>query len=106
MSRAFIIVIDSFGIGEAPDAAKFGDIGADTFGHINQHCATGKADVDGLRHGPLKLPSLTRLGLGRAAIASTGKIQIGLEDNGPITGAYGYASETSFGKDTPSGYWV
>jgi phosphopentomutase len=105
MPRAFIIVIDSFGLGEAPDAAAFGDTGADTLGHIAEHCAAGKADVGGLRQGPLRLPNLTRLGLGRAARASTGNTPAGLEDDGDITGAYGFASETSFGKDTPSGHW-
>ncbi len=105
MSRAFIIVIDSFGLGEAPDAAAFGDVGADTLGHIAEYCASGKADVDGLRRGKLNVPNLVRLGLGRAAQLSTGKTPVGLEDDGHITGAYGYASETSFGKDTPSGHW-
>ena len=49
MSRAFIVVIDSFGIGGAPDAERFGDTGADTLGHIAEACARGKADIDGLR---------------------------------------------------------
>ena len=35
--RIFTIVIDSFGIGAAPDAEKFGDVGSDTFGHIDDH---------------------------------------------------------------------
>jgi len=105
MARAFIIVIDSFGLGGAPDAEKFGDTGADTLGHIAEACATGKADVDGLRHGPLTLPNLVRLGLGRAAKASTGTTPIGLHDEGDVTGAYGFANETSVGKDTPSGHW-
>jgi len=39
MARAFIFVLDSFGIGGAPDAAEFGDQGADTFGHIAGACA-------------------------------------------------------------------
>ena len=105
MSRAFIIVIDSFGIGGASDAGRFGDAGADTLGHIADACAKGKADIDGLRQGKLSLPNLTRLGLGRAARASTGRTPIGLEDNGAITGAHGFAREISVGKDTPSGHW-
>jgi phosphopentomutase len=105
VTRAFIIVIDSFGLGEAPDAEKFGDIGADTLGHIAAFCALGKADITGVRKGPLRIPNLVRLGLGRAATASTGRTPIGLEDGETITGAYGYANEISFGKDTPSGHW-
>lgn len=105
MSRAFIVVIDSFGIGGAPDAERFGDTGADTLGHIAEACASGKADIDGLRQGPLSLPNLTRLGLGHAAWASTERTPIGLEYNGDITGAHGFAREISVGKDTPSGHW-
>ena len=41
MSRAFILVLDSVGIGAAPDAALYGDAGADTLGHIAQACARG-----------------------------------------------------------------
>jgi len=91
--------------GGAPDAERFGDTGADTLGHIAEACAQGKADGDGRRQGPLKLPKLTRLGLGRAARASTGKTPMGLEDNGEIAGAHGFAREISHGKDTPSGHW-
>ncbi|NQV99555.1 MAG: phosphopentomutase [Rhodospirillales bacterium] len=105
MSLAFIIVIDSFGLGCAADAEKFGDVGANTLGHIAEHCALGKANIDGKRAGPLALPNLTRLGLGRAAKASAGTTPPGLEDQGEITGAYGFARETSLGKDTPSGHW-
>jgi len=105
MSRAFIIVIDSFGLGGAPDADRFGDTGADTLGHIAAACRDGRADIAGVRSGPLRLPHLVRLGLGRAALASTGEMPPGLEDSGPITGAYGFACEISVGKDTPSGHW-
>ena len=61
MKRAFIMVLDSFGIGATEDAAKFGDVGSDTFGHIAEACAKGEADKG--RKGPLHLPNLTRLGL-------------------------------------------
>ena len=47
MARAFIFVLDSFGIGGAPDAADFGDEGSDTFGHIAAACAAGKGDRTG-----------------------------------------------------------
>lgn len=102
--RAFILVMDSFGIGAAPDAARFGDVGADTLGHIAAFCAAGKADRAGLRKGPLKLPNLTRLGLGRAAELATGNVPVGLEMDA-VTAAYGAAAEVSAGKDTPSGHW-
>ena len=92
MSRAFILVMDSFGIGASADADTFGDGGADTFGHI-------AADR------PLTLPNLARLGLGRAAAASTNTPVLDLGFDGDVTGAWGYAVEQSRGKDTPSGHW-
>ena len=97
MARAIIIVLDSFGIGGARDADAFGDAGADTFGHILAAAEAGAADRDGLRHGPLALPHLRRLGLYRAAGHA------GAEDT--ATGRYGSAGEISRGKDTPSGHW-
>lgn len=104
MKRVHIMVLDSFGIGAAGDAEKFGDQGADTLGHIAQAFAEGKADKDG-RKGPLHLPNLCCLGLGKAAEESTGKFPVGLDKDAEIIGAYGYASEISSGKDTPSGHW-
>lgn len=103
--RAIILVMDSFGIGAAPDAVAFGDAGADTLGHIAAACAAGKADRQGLRQGPLKVPNLTRLGLGLAAEMATGKVPAGLELGATPAGAYGAAAELSRGKDTPSGHW-
>ncbi|AYC17562.1 Phosphopentomutase [Dickeya dianthicola] len=103
MKRAFIMVLDSFGIGSAADAERFGDAGSDTLGHIAQACAQGKADVG--RQGPLHLPNLSRLGLGKAAEGSTGRFPAGLDEQADIIGAYAYASEISSGKDTPSGHW-
>lgn len=103
MKRTFIMVLDSFGIGASADANKFGDEGADTLGHIAEACARGEADIG--RSGPLTLPNLSRLGLGKAAEESTGKFPPGLDKNADIIGAYGYASELSSGKDTPSGHW-
>ncbi|WP_075216254.1 phosphopentomutase [Mongoliimonas terrestris] len=104
MARAVLIVLDSVGIGGAPDAAAFGDAGADTLGHIAEVCATGGADVPGLRAGPLLLPNLDALGLGAAAEAATGRRPPGLETDA-ITGRYAAAAEVSKGKDTPSGHW-
>lgn len=101
MTRAFILVMDSFGIGAAADAERFGDAGSDTFGHIVAACAAGRADKAGLRAGPLRIPNLARLGLVQAAAASTGRAAKGE----PCSGAWGYAVEESRGKDTPSGHW-
>jgi phosphopentomutase len=105
MARGIILVMDSFGIGASADADRFGDIGADTLGHIAEACAAGKADRPGQRQGPLRLPNLTRLGLARAAKGSTGQVPVGLDATAPVTAAYGYAAEVSSGKDTPSGHW-
>lgn len=103
MKRAFIMVLDSFGIGASADAERFGDSGADTFGHIAEVCALGEANHG--RHGPLNLPNLTKLGLAKAHQGSTGKMAPGMDGEAEITGAYGWAQELSSGKDTPSGHW-
>jgi len=97
MSRAFILVMDSAGIGSAPDAARYGDEGADTLGHMAQACREGRGDRAGLRAGPLRLPNLARLGL--AALSPA------LDQPARIEAAYGSAAEQSAGKDTPSGHW-
>lgn len=95
MPRAFLIVIDSVGIGGAPDAASYfngalPDTGANTIGHIAQAV-------------PLQLPHLDALGLGAAVQLASGFMAPGL---GAVpTGAWGAASEVSRGKDTPSGHW-
>ncbi|MEA1063510.1 phosphopentomutase [Erwinia sp. HR93] len=103
MKRAFIMVLDSFGIGATEDADRFGDVGSDTLGHIAQACAEGRANTG--RSGPLNLPNLTRLGLAKAAQGSTGRIPAGMDENAQVTGAWGWAHEMSSGKDTPSGHW-
>ncbi|MBX9929953.1 MAG: phosphopentomutase [Methylobacterium sp.] len=105
MARALLIVLDSVGIGGAPDAAAYGDAGADTLGHIAEACAEGRGDRDGLRAGPLRVPNLTALGLGLAARGSSGRLPPSLEPVGDVGGAYGHAVETAAGKDTPSGHW-
>ncbi|MBX3708321.1 MAG: phosphopentomutase [Gammaproteobacteria bacterium] len=105
MTRAFIIMLDSFGLGATADADNYGDAGADTFRHIAEYCMQGKADKAGVRSGPLHLPNLTRLGLNGAAICSSGGPVAGLETNVPIQAAYGCAAEMSLGKDTQSGHW-
>src|SRR5919197_4180931 len=105
MPRAAILVLDSVGIGSAPDAALYGDDGADTVGHIAEACAGGAADRAGLRAGMLALPHLSRLGLGEACRLASGRVPPGLGSEQPPRGRYGCAVETSKGKDTPSGHW-
>ncbi|SFR14041.1 phosphopentomutase [Poseidonocella sedimentorum] len=106
MPRAFLVVMDSVGIGGAPDAASFfndgvPDTGANTLGHIARACAAGEAEEG--RSGPLRLPTLSALGLGRATALASGLEPPGL-DAAP-TGFWAAATETSPGKDTPSGHW-
>ncbi|MFG1496252.1 phosphopentomutase [Saccharospirillum sp. HFRX-1] len=104
MARAIILVLDSFGIGASADADRFGDVGANTLGHIAQWCAEGKADKG--RSGALQLPNLTRLGLVQAATDSAGgQVPAGMQTGEAFTGSFGYARELSSGKDTPSGHW-
>ena len=97
MPRAILCILDSFGIGGAPDAAEFDDghghpdTGADTLGHI-------AAAYD------LKLPNMDALGLGAAALLSTGALPRGLSAE-PLAGRFGVGREVSKGKDTPSGHW-
>lgn len=105
MARAFLFVLDSFGIGGAPDASAFGDLGADTLGHIAEFCAAGAADRPGLREGPLALPNMSALGLLHAAHAASGRFPAGMEVPQRVFGIHGAASEVSRGKDTPSGHW-
>lgn len=83
-NRIIVIVMDSVGAGGAPDAAKFGDAGADTYGHID-------AAV------PLAVPNLRRLGLGKVAHIHDVPTD--------VVGAYGLMQEISAGKDTTSGHW-
>lgn len=83
--RIIILVMDSVGIGHAPDAAKFNDEGSNTLGHIE---ATA-----GLIH----CPTLRSLGLANIADIKT--------DEAPVMGAYGKMEELSTGKDTTSGHW-
>lgn len=102
--RAFVIVMDSAGIGGAPDADRFfnGDVpdtGANTIGHIIEACAEGRAEEG--RSGPLHVPTLAALGLGGALEHATG-----FKTSWPApTGAFAAATEVSRGKDTPSGHW-
>ncbi|MAB08030.1 MAG: phosphopentomutase [Rhodobacteraceae bacterium] len=104
--RAFLVVMDSVGIGGAPDAGSYfndgaPDTGANTVLHIAEACARGEAEQG--RSGPLRLPVLDQLGLGRAVELASGAVPPGL---GAVPdGRWGAATEVSRGKDTPSGHW-
>ncbi len=102
--RALLLVMDSVGIGAAPDADRYGDAGADTFGHIAVACARGAADSTD-RSGPIAVPNLTRLGLAEAYALAHGRKPVGLDHESELIGRYGCACEVSRGKDTPSGHW-
>lgn len=84
MKRVFCIVADSFGIGACPDAAKYGDFGADTLGAIRAHPA-------------FRADTLAKLGLFDIDGVGGG--------TGTPTGAYARLYETSAGKDTTTGHW-
>ncbi|MDJ1016934.1 MAG: phosphopentomutase [Paracoccaceae bacterium] len=106
MTRAFLIVLDSVGIGGAPDAESFfngdtPDTGANTLAHIAREAAAGRAEKG--RSGPLKMPNLGRLGLASAVELASGAEAPGLP--GTSEGLWGAATEVSRGKDTPSGHW-
>jgi phosphopentomutase len=87
INRIIWIVLDSVGIGEARDAAKFGDEGADTLGH------TAGAN------GGLNIPNMVKLGIGNI----DGAHNLERCDN-PI-GCFGKLAEISAGKDTTIGHW-
>jgi phosphopentomutase len=89
MARVFLFILDSFGIGHAPDAAAFGDEGANTLGHIAERM-------------PLALPHMAALGLGLAAQAAGGRNPF---PQAELRGRWGHAVEVSKGKDTITGHW-
>ena len=84
-TRAIVIVMDSVGIGELPDAAAYGDQGSNTLGNI-------------ARRVPLAVPTLRALGLGRVA-------SLGGEPAVAPLGAVGRMAEASAGKDSVTGHW-
>jgi phosphopentomutase len=104
MPRAILAILDSVGIGGAPDAHQYGDQDSNTFGHIVEWAAAGRADRAGLRSGPLRVPNLDALGIGAAVGLSTGRVPPGLSPAGRV-GRFGVGREVSRGKDTPSGHW-
>ncbi len=91
--KFIIIVLDSVGIGEAPDAREYGDTGANTLAHIAQ-------SVNGLH-----IPTLRAMGLGNIPLLTSGlPIQGVAPTNTPIA-SYGAMQEVSKGKDTTTGHW-
>lgn len=85
--RIFLIVMDSVGIGEAPDAEKFGDKGAHTLGHIAE------------KMNGLKMPNMEKLGLGNIE-----KLK-GIQEVEQPLAYYTKMQEASNGKDTMTGHW-
>ncbi len=88
VNRVTLIVTDSLGIGELPDAAKYGDAGANTLGHIMDHNPN------------LKLPNLKKLGFFNIDGAADGRFKV----DAPI-GSFAKLGEKSVGKDTITGHW-
>jgi len=87
VKRAAIIVLDGVGIGEAPDAAKYGDRGSDTLGNVARAL------------GGLNLPNLEALGLGNI------KPIPGVKRRTDASGAWGLMRPASAGKDSTTGHW-
>jgi len=85
--RAIVIIIDGVGVGELPDAEKYGDTGSDTLGNLSR-------ETNGLN-----LPNLEKLGLG--CIHPITNVRC-LEN--PL-GSYGKLAESSPGKDSTTGHW-
>ncbi|TQV76724.1 phosphopentomutase [Aliikangiella marina] len=104
MPRAIILVLDSLGIGAAPDAEKFGDTGSNTLGSIASWCASNTDDA--IRSdGALSIPNLMSLGLGEANFVASGIKPDVAKWNEKIVANYAACAEVSTGKDTPSGHW-
>lgn len=87
--RVTLIVLDSMGVGALPDAAKYGDEGACTFGHIAEKMGD-----------EFKIPNLSKLGLGNIDGVENGKFAV----ESPL-GSYCKLKELSAGKDTITGHW-
>jgi phosphopentomutase len=87
MKRVVLIVLDSVGIGEMPDADLYNDVGSNTIGNISK------------KVGGLKLPNLEKLGLGNIDGAE------GINKTTNPTGVFGKCAEISKGKDTVTGHW-
>lgn len=93
--RVLAIVIDSIGVGGAPDADKYNSAGADTLGHMANWFIREQGR-------PLALPNMTRLGLG---LVRPGEPFTGIDTVANPAGAYGRMQVTSFGNDSLDGHW-
>jgi phosphopentomutase len=87
MARAILIILDGLGVGGAPDAAMYGDLGSDTLGNMSS------------RTGGLDIPNLQKLGLGNLSTIQ------GVAPVAEPTAAYGRLQEVSKGKDSTTGHW-
>lgn len=101
MGKAILVVLDSLGIGGAPDAEQFGDKGANTLGNIISKCSREEANIG--RSGPLRIPNLEALGIMNALKVSSGGLLTPTERNTAVP--FAVATSFSRGKDTPSGHW-
>ena len=99
MGKAILIVLDSLGIGGAPDASVYDDEGSNTFGSIALACSSGNADIG--RKGALRVPNLESLGIYSATRLSSG---LTFPNTDSTIGSYAVAQERSKGKDTPTGH--
>ncbi len=86
--KVILIITDSLGVGELPDAAEYGDSGADTFGHIVE------------KSEKLNIPNLLKLGFGNIEGVCGAKLAV----EKPL-GCFGKMAEVSKGKDTTTGHW-
>ncbi len=87
INRVILIILDSAGVGELPDASDYGDTGSNTLGNIVKSC------------GGIKLPNMTNMGLGK--VEGIDYLPVPRD----ITGSYGRMAEVSKGKDTITGHW-
>ena len=96
MKRAIMIVMDSLGVGESPDAEKYGDAGSDTLLHVSEGTPC------------FNMPNLAKLGFGNIVsdrepgIVAGGKYAVPQDD---LTGSFCRMRELSAGKDTITGHW-
>ena len=87
MKRAVILILDGVGIGQAPDAGDYGDVGSDTLGNVAR------------ASGGLRLPNLERIGLGNIRSLE------GVARRSDAAGAWGSMQPASAGKDSTTGHW-
>lgn len=87
IQRTILLVVESLGVGEAPDAIAYGDTGANTLSHVCEHA------------GKLQLPNLSLMGLGNLTYGR------GLERNGETIGFFGKMRQRSDGKSNLAGHW-